>query len=302
MDTTSKTDGLQGKLVVFLKTSEEAVCQPDNAPCQFNYVANIPEVTDMVTEWDETNLYWTVVVTGTGFTGTPATTELNVAGRPQTTVSVTSTKAIFRVSDINGWTLSNMNVYFDVGLPKGFDTVVRGKSFELSPRLISVTPNVGSIGGSVLVARVEGLGPLSDTSDAYWALHGGTLVDNATGTDICSKVKVRSYGELECITTPGVINASTVIGAKSYEENSHSPCNNTNSALCTYEQLTTGTFPVVTSLSDSVPGQIVFTGTNFFTTGYNANASYGGFFADTIVIDSATQATATWDLGFPPLA
>jgi len=137
LDTTSKTDGLQGKLIVFLKTSEEAVCQPDNAPCQFNYVANIPEVTDMVTEWDETNLYWTVVVTGTGFTGTPATTELNVAGRPQTTVSVTSTKAIFRVSDISGWTLSNMNVYFDVGLPKGFDTVVRGKSFELSPRLIS---------------------------------------------------------------------------------------------------------------------------------------------------------------------
>lgn len=82
LDRTEKADGLQGKLIVFLKTSEEAVCQPDNAPCQFNYVATIPEVTDMTTEWDATNLYWTVVVTGTGFTGTPATTELNVAGRP----------------------------------------------------------------------------------------------------------------------------------------------------------------------------------------------------------------------------
>lgn len=160
-----------------------------------------------------------------------------------------------------------MNVYFDVGLPKGFDTVVRTKTFDLEPRLISVTPNVGSIGGSVLVARVEGLGPLSNTSSAYWALHGGTLVDNVSGTDICTKVKVRGYGEIECTTTPGVINASTVIGAKSFESNSHTACENTDATLCTYEQLVGGTFPVVTSLSDTVPGQIVFTGTNFFTTG-----------------------------------
>lgn len=60
-------------------------------------------------------------------------------------------------------------------------------------------------------------------------------------------------------------------------------------------------YPNVTALSDSVPGQIVFTGTNFFTTGYTANASYGGIVADTIVTDSATQVTATWNYGFPPL-
>jgi hypothetical protein len=42
----------------------------------------------METVWDEINLYWTVVVNGTGMTGTPATTELNVNGRPQETISV----------------------------------------------------------------------------------------------------------------------------------------------------------------------------------------------------------------------
>lgn len=59
--------------------------------------------------------------------------------------------------------------------------------------------------------------------------------------------------------------------------------------------------PVVSSVSDSVPGQIVFTGTDFFTSGYTANSSYSGIYADSVVIDSATQATATWDLGFPPV-
>jgi hypothetical protein len=50
-----------------------------------------------------------------------------------------------------------------------------------------------------------------------------------------------------------------------------------------------------------VTGQIVFTGTNFFATGYSANATYGGTFADSVTIDSATQVTATWNYGLPPL-
>lgn len=57
-----------------------------------------------------------------------------------------------------------MNVYFDVGLPKGYDTVVVGKTFTLSPKLVSVSPNAGSIGGSLLVAKLEGLGPLTNTT------------------------------------------------------------------------------------------------------------------------------------------
>lgn len=71
--------------------------------------------------------------------------------------------------------------------------------------------------------------------------------------------------------------------------------------MCTYEQLEGAAFPVVSSISDAVPGQIIFTGTNFFITGYTGGASYGGINADTVVIDSATQVTATWDFGFPPL-
>jgi hypothetical protein len=59
--------------------------------------------------------------------------------------------------------------------------------------------------------------------------------------------------------------------------------------------------PAVASIDNSVSNTIVFTGTNFFESGYTANASYGGAPADTVVIDSATQVTATWTLGMPPL-
>jgi hypothetical protein len=50
-----------------------------------------------------------------------------------------------------------------------------------------------------------------------------------------------------------------------------------------------------------VSNKIVFSGTDFFTADYVANASYGGAHADSITIDSAGQVTATWTFGLPPL-
>lgn len=163
MDKTNQENGKTGKMLVFLKTSEEAVCVP-NDTCAWTYTSTIPTVMHMYSEWDATNNYWTVVVNGTGFTGTTATTELNVNRRPQTTLSVNSSHAVFKVSDISGWTLYNINLFFDVGFPAGYDTVIKGKNLTLSPRLVSVSPNAGSIGGSLLIARLEGLGPFKNTS------------------------------------------------------------------------------------------------------------------------------------------
>lgn len=123
LDKCNKTDGIEGKLLVFQKVSEEAACVP-NETCTWTYSSQIPTVTDMTTQWDETNQYWTVVVDGTDFSGTKDTTDLFVNGRKQETVEQTTTQAIFRVTDIIGWSLSNINLYFDVGLPEGYDTVI----------------------------------------------------------------------------------------------------------------------------------------------------------------------------------
>jgi hypothetical protein len=44
---------------------------------------------------------------------------------------------------------------------------------------------------------------------------------------------------------------------------------------------------------------LVYTGTNFYTVGYSATASYAGYDASSVVVDSATQATATFEGGVP---
>jgi len=43
------------------------------------------------------------------------------------------------------------------------------------------------------------------------------------------------------------------------------------------------------------------TGTDFFTTDYYANVSFATIKADTVSVDSATQVTAAWSKGLPPM-
>jgi hypothetical protein len=65
----------QGKLVVFLKTSEEAACgMADN--CKFDFTSTVPTVTSISPEWDASTNTWTIKLSGSGFTGDTTTSEL----------------------------------------------------------------------------------------------------------------------------------------------------------------------------------------------------------------------------------
>lgn len=75
---------------------------------------------------------------------------------------------------------------------------------------------------------------------------------------------------------------------------------NSDTLLCQYEQLANGGFPDVTGASISDENTIVFDGTDFeFSDDYSPLAEFNGIFADTVVVDDATQVTATFTLGVP---
>jgi len=67
-----------------------------------------------------------------------------------------------------------------VGLPAGHAIVTAG--FTLEPKLASITPNSGSIGGTLITAAIHGVGTATDVS----------LV-NPAGESICETVTVVSY-------------------------------------------------------------------------------------------------------------
>jgi hypothetical protein len=78
--TTNKTDGIKGKVITFLKTSEEAKCVPNNT-CEFEYKSPSATVSSVATAYSNADGEWQTTVTGTGFSGTCAQTEFKVFGR-----------------------------------------------------------------------------------------------------------------------------------------------------------------------------------------------------------------------------
>jgi len=75
----ARDNNLAASLVVFLKTSEEATCYPDNSVCDWYYTASLPVIETVVTEFDTSTLAWTVKVTGTDFTGSTSDVEFYYA-------------------------------------------------------------------------------------------------------------------------------------------------------------------------------------------------------------------------------
>jgi hypothetical protein len=76
-------------------------------------------------------------------------------------------------------------------------------------------------------------------------------------------------------------------------------CANTVTTNCNYKQSSAATtFPVLTSMTKT-DTTMVLTGTSFYTAGYTTRVSYMGIDATSVVVDSATQVTATWTGGVP---
>lgn len=85
-------------MIVFLKASEEAECEP-RSTCEFTWTSHIPDVTQVDIQFSGTE--WQLVATGTGFTGDTDSVELQIFDVAQTTTSVSETEAVFSIMDVS---------------------------------------------------------------------------------------------------------------------------------------------------------------------------------------------------------
>jgi len=136
-------------LLVFLKTSEEAKSAEE---IMFTYSEPAAEVTDMVAVFDETSFSHQVLVSGSGI---DSTINLWIDGIEQELVSQTSTEAIFKVINLNGVSSDDVQVYTSEGLPTGADIA---HQLDFEPAVFSISPAVGSAGGSLIHVVGSGFG------------------------------------------------------------------------------------------------------------------------------------------------
>jgi len=149
----------EGKTIVFQKASEETECV--EPICKFTFTDVIPTITAIAKNFNQGTNKWEIKVTGTGFSGIAADTQIIINGVEQLTDSINPTEAVFSISNIRDLTLSKIKVYFGIGLSLGTD--VLDADITLSPKLIDVSPSIGSTGGSNIILTVEGVG--KDTKD-----------------------------------------------------------------------------------------------------------------------------------------
>jgi hypothetical protein len=245
----------------------------------------------MTTEFDVDSGNWEVKIVGTGLRDSAdvgEVSDMQINKVSQDMKSHSDTMAVFTITDVLDLQSTDVNLFFPVGIPEGHDLVRAGINVE--PRLMMVTPNSGTIASTLVTATVPGVGKSTTGLD---------LVDE-TGRTICRSdtLKVIEYGVIQCWTRIDDMGADPFQVKLKHGDSVHE-CSSADSTKCEYTQNNAeNTFPKILSLTKT-DTTIVITGESFYTVGYTVTASYGGFMASSVVVDSETQATATFDGGIP---
>ncbi len=166
----------------------------------------------------------------------------------QEVISASDTEVKVRIVDMMTSTSLNTDIHLPSGHPAGTDDLNYASGISLTPRIHSVAPNVGSIGGSLIIAEVRGIGNMTT---------GVTLVSGTV--DICASVTIKKYGELQCLTKEKLV---VVDGALSLKVGTTIfACSGVNSE-CNYQ--TSDTLLSVTSFASSADLlSVTIVGTNF---------------------------------------
>jgi len=167
-------------------------------------------VTSYTVVFDNTENQYVLTVTGTGFGATSTNTEVLIDNLKQEIISASNTEIKVRIVNMMQSTSLNTDIHLPVGHPGGTDDLNYATGIALTPRIHGISPNIGSLGGALIIADVRGFGNMTT---------GVTLV-NSAGADICASVINTKYGELGCLTKEGLSLAdgplSLKVGASTY--------------------------------------------------------------------------------------
>jgi hypothetical protein len=244
----------EAQVFVFLKLSEEAVCNNGSDGCFFTWLTPKHGATGVVASVDDDgNQVITITSDGTGLFSedNEAGVELWLDGYVQQTDSVSVGEAVFTVTNLDGTStdivkLVSADGYSDTASEETVGTLT------MTPTLISISPEVGSIGGSVITVTGSGFGMSVDGIGLY----DGTQ-------EICTSTEIVSYGVFTCTTDAIEIdNAAMQISISG----SYYDCAVNSS--CVFTQLTDSS-PSFTDVTIDGSSMTV-TGTNFPTSDYDA--------------------------------
>ena len=136
----------QDDLIVLLKVSEEAVFEVN--PRKFTWIkTSLPKVDSYEAVYDSTLQDYVLKIRGTGFGNQVVGTELYIDNFKQDLLSVTDTEVSFKIVKMLGSSSKNIKFYLPIGTPDGTESLIT-TGISLQPRLVTLTPKIGSRAGT----------------------------------------------------------------------------------------------------------------------------------------------------------
>jgi hypothetical protein len=236
--------------IVLLKTYEEAVCQVN--PCTFTWV-NTAALTTYSTAFDTTLNDYVLTLTGTSFGASLTNTKVIIDGFEQTVVDASDTQVKVQITKILNTTTLNTKFYLPVGIPDGTTDLKMSTGLFFNPILLSVSPNIGSPGGSLIQAVVKGVGINTKGLSLFTTVNGADV-------DICISAQVVSYGVLQCLTKAlAVVDAPLKV--KFIGSTTAFTCQGSAANSCNYQ--TSTTMPTVSAVSMTSSTSLQIAGAGF---------------------------------------
>ena len=93
-----------------------------------------------------------------------------------------------------------IDVYFSQGASLPIGGLPDAPATAITPRIVDMSTNLGSIAGSRIYANVQGVGPADSENIMLILTYGGFPPDQ----DLCDEVTVVRNGLVSCFTKPGV--------------------------------------------------------------------------------------------------
>ncbi len=122
-------------------------------------VTDLASLTSYSVDFDSTLEDYVLTLTGTGFGAfTGDNTEVIIDGYHQSIISASDTEVKAHILNMLDSSSMNIVFYLPSGVPAGTDDLSMNVGIALTPQFVSVSPNVGSPGGSLLTAIVPGVG------------------------------------------------------------------------------------------------------------------------------------------------
>jgi hypothetical protein len=179
-----------------LGTKQMNYCSDPNLECSYTWSTPPLEIQSKVIAYHELSKSWKITINTSKShifkKGDLVNNILTLDGKNQVTESVTETTAVFKINQMDKISTSAVTLRTQAGFTSAKSIATIG-TISLTPKLLTISPNLGSTKGTTVTVTAPGLG--MKTQNVMLV-----AIINNISTPVCASVTIYEFGKFYCVT------------------------------------------------------------------------------------------------------